>query len=273
MATGDTDRANETEDTDALESLVERQAQMLDRQERLISDLRQTVADQQETIDTLHTRFDVVESNAVDSSVSRRSVLKAGGVLSLPGVGIGTTSADPEPTGQVGTEDRPIETLYTASLGDSITSGDEVTDLVGGGLTVEDGTLRSTTDLADLEITEFSVSTVGSVTESTAGITVEESNGVETALREPVVLRKIIGTLRNDRGMFVHETVLSLLATWRQQGRNSYEELSRVARNNEMTSRAQAVPTVEPRVNTYEICNSRTARKSTLREVMGRRES
>jgi len=72
------------------------------------------------------------------------------------------------------------------------------------------------------------------------------NNAAENALREPVVLRKIIGTLRNDRGMFVHETVLSLLATWRQQGRNSYEELKRVVRNNEMTSRAQAVPAVEP---------------------------
>jgi len=71
------------------------------------------------------------------------------------------------------------------------------------------------------------------------------NNAAENALREPVVLRKLIGTLRNDRGMFVHETVLSLLATWRQQGRNPYDELKRVARDNEMISRAQAVPAVE----------------------------
>ena len=70
------------------------------------------------------------------------------------------------------------------------------------------------------------------------------NNAAENALREPVVLRKIIGTLRNDRGMFVHETLLSLLATWRQQGRNPYDELKRVAQNNEMTSRAHAVPAV-----------------------------
>lgn len=38
--------------------------------------------------------------------------------------------------------------------------------------------------------------------------------------RELVVLRKIIGTLRNDRGMVVHEMLLSLLAPRRQQGRN-----------------------------------------------------
>jgi len=42
------------------------------------------------------------------------------------------------------------------------------------------------------------------------------NNAAENALREPVVLRKIIGTLRNDRGMFVHETLL-LLATSRQR--------------------------------------------------------
>jgi len=70
------------------------------------------------------------------------------------------------------------------------------------------------------------------------------NNAAENALREPVVLRKIIGTLRNDRGMFVHETLLSLLATCRQQGRNPYKEFKRIARNNEMISRAQAVPAV-----------------------------
>jgi len=70
------------------------------------------------------------------------------------------------------------------------------------------------------------------------------NNAAENALREPVVLRKLIGTLRNDRGMFVHETLLSLLATCRQQGRNPYDEFKRIARNNEMISRAQAVPAV-----------------------------
>ena len=71
------------------------------------------------------------------------------------------------------------------------------------------------------------------------------NNAAENALREPVVLQKIIGTLRNDRGMFVHETVLSLLAPSSQQGRNPYEELRRVARDNEMISQTHAVPVVE----------------------------
>ena len=70
------------------------------------------------------------------------------------------------------------------------------------------------------------------------------NNAAENALREPVILRKLIGTLRNERGMFVHETALTLLATWSQQGHNPYEELRRVVRNNEMISPAQAVPEV-----------------------------
>jgi hypothetical protein len=45
--------------------------------------------------------------------------------------------------------------------------------------------------------------------------------------------------------MFVHETLLSLLVIWRQQGRNPYDELKRVLRNNEMIPRAQTVPAVE----------------------------
>ena len=57
------------------------------------------------------------------------------------------------------------------------------------------------------------------------------NNAAEHALREPVVLRKIIGTLRNENGIFVHETLLSLLATWHQQDRNPYEELKRVLRD------------------------------------------
>jgi len=71
------------------------------------------------------------------------------------------------------------------------------------------------------------------------------NNAAENALREPVVLRKIIGTLRNDRGMFVHETILSPAGDVAPAGRNPYEELRRVVSSNEMISRAHAVPAVE----------------------------
>jgi len=56
------------------------------------------------------------------------------------------------------------------------------------------------------------------------------NNAAENALREPIVLRKIIGTLRTESGRVTHETLLSLVATWRQRECNPAEELHRVAR-------------------------------------------
>lgn len=52
------------------------------------------------------------------------------------------------------------------------------------------------------------------------------NNRAERALRELVVQRKIIGTLRNEKGMRIYETLPTLLATWEQQGLNLQEALS-----------------------------------------------
>ena len=52
------------------------------------------------------------------------------------------------------------------------------------------------------------------------------NNRAERALRELVVHRKIIGTLRNEKGMQIYETLPTLLATWKQQGLSLQEELS-----------------------------------------------
>jgi hypothetical protein len=41
-----------------------------------------------------------------------------------------------------------------------------------------------------------------------------------------VVQRKIIGTLRNERGI-IYETLPTLLATWKQRGLDPQGELSR----------------------------------------------
>jgi len=38
--------------------------------------------------------------------------------------------------------------------------------------------------------------------------------------------RKIIGTLRNQKGVQIYETLPTLLATWRQRGLNLQEALS-----------------------------------------------
>jgi transposase/uncharacterized coiled-coil protein SlyX len=51
------------------------------------------------------------------------------------------------------------------------------------------------------------------------------NNRAERALREHVVQRKIIGTLRNTKGTHIHEVVMSVLATWKQQGKNLYQTL------------------------------------------------
>jgi len=52
------------------------------------------------------------------------------------------------------------------------------------------------------------------------------NNRAERALREHVIQRKIIGTLRNQKGTFTHETITTLLATWKQQGLNPTEMLA-----------------------------------------------
>jgi transposase len=56
------------------------------------------------------------------------------------------------------------------------------------------------------------------------------NNRVETVLREPIKIRRIIGQLQNEKGMRLHETFLSLLRTWKQQDKNPYSELQRLAR-------------------------------------------
>ena len=43
------------------------------------------------------------------------------------------------------------------------------------------------------------------------------NNRAERALREHVVLRKIVGTLRNNKGTSIHERIMTVLATWKQQ--------------------------------------------------------
>jgi transposase len=44
------------------------------------------------------------------------------------------------------------------------------------------------------------------------------NNRAERAVREHVILRKILGTLRNDKGTSIHECIMTVFATWAQQG-------------------------------------------------------
>jgi len=51
------------------------------------------------------------------------------------------------------------------------------------------------------------------------------NNRAERALRETVVQRKIFGCLRNEKGTSVMETLMSLIATWKQRNLNPKTEL------------------------------------------------
>jgi transposase len=52
------------------------------------------------------------------------------------------------------------------------------------------------------------------------------NNRAERALRPHVVLRKILGTLRNEKGTSIHERIMTTLATWGQKGLNSLQMLT-----------------------------------------------
>ncbi|MCK9564770.1 MAG: IS66 family transposase [Methanothrix sp.] len=52
------------------------------------------------------------------------------------------------------------------------------------------------------------------------------NNRAERALRPHVVLRKILGTLRNDKGTSIHERIMTTLATWGQKGLNRLQMLT-----------------------------------------------
>ena len=51
------------------------------------------------------------------------------------------------------------------------------------------------------------------------------NNRAERMLREQVVLRKITGTLRNEKGTTANEVMMSLITTWKQQNKNPFSEL------------------------------------------------
>lgn len=51
------------------------------------------------------------------------------------------------------------------------------------------------------------------------------NNRAERALRELIVQRKIIGTLRNNKGTTIMERIHTCIATWKQRGLNPFTEL------------------------------------------------
>jgi len=113
-----------------LESVVESQQEEIDEQQAQIEAHRKTIAAQQETIDTM------ASTDTPSLPISRRRALQAGGALGLLGLGAGTASANS--SGQIGNEDRPVDTLYTQKIDGGITNGIEIDQLVGSGLGFEE---------------------------------------------------------------------------------------------------------------------------------------
>ena len=58
------------------------------------------------------------------------------------------------------------------------------------------------------------------------------NNYAEQAIRETVIVRKIIGAFRSETGTKVYETLASLLATWQFQKRDIKQELQRMLATN-----------------------------------------
>ena len=112
-----------------LESVVEEYSDRYERQ-------HETIVAQQERIASLER--ELADEHDRSATVSRRGTLKAGGLAGLLALGAsaGTATAAPDPTGRIGTEDRPIETLYAAGLDGPLTDGERLASLVGSGLTV-----------------------------------------------------------------------------------------------------------------------------------------
>ncbi|KXB06889.1 hypothetical protein AKJ51_02615 [candidate division MSBL1 archaeon SCGC-AAA382A20] len=56
------------------------------------------------------------------------------------------------------------------------------------------------------------------------------NNQAERDLREPIVIRKIIGTLRNEKGTRIFERVMTMITTWKRQGLNPKDEMLKIVR-------------------------------------------
>jgi len=56
------------------------------------------------------------------------------------------------------------------------------------------------------------------------------NNFAEQAIREHVIMRKIIGTFRSEKGSENYQYIASLFATWKLQGKNMSEELESLLR-------------------------------------------
>jgi transposase len=62
------------------------------------------------------------------------------------------------------------------------------------------------------------------------------NNRAERALREQVMLRKIFRTLQSDEGVYIHETITTMLATWKQRGLDPPDQLQSLLGGQDLSS-------------------------------------
>lgn len=62
------------------------------------------------------------------------------------------------------------------------------------------------------------------------------NNRAERALREQVVMRKIFRSLRSDEGVRIHETITTMIATWKRRGLDPPQQLQSVLGGRELKS-------------------------------------
>lgn len=117
---------------DELKSILAEYGDRLDQQ-------RATIEAQRERIESLERELGHARGGGV--AINRRTALKAGGLAGLLALGVGAGTASADPQGQVGTEAKPLEALYTEALNGGLTRGKSVNDLLGPGLTTVEGGL------------------------------------------------------------------------------------------------------------------------------------
>lgn len=147
--TNDSDRTGTEERLERLEAVVDRQQELLEEQRTIIDRLRERLDDHR-------------KGDRSASRVSRRSLLKAAGLVGLAGYGTGRVAADPQ--GQVGSSGDPLHALYTQELNGGVTGDRTVTDLTGTGLDISDGTLGVVNVVTSGENTDYEVQKNGSDT-------------------------------------------------------------------------------------------------------------
>ena len=118
-------------DDDQISERLDRLESMLDQQQETIAAQQATIDTQQSTIDTQQSVIDQQQAqlselaaqpisgtlgDGTSPPISRRTALRAGGALALLGLGAGSAVAEPQPQGQVGTEDQPLTALHTVDL-------------------------------------------------------------------------------------------------------------------------------------------------------------